>query len=603
MVARRRVLPVYDGGLLRCFVPNTSIPTRAVSETARVCAALVVFLLPVTGCTESPSTLLVDIRTELVANVEFDLVRTEVLSGEGSGRFVEHEYDAVEDYTGGARVAEIDALPRGAVTVRVTLLLDGAEVIQRPVRVTLTAPLQAVTLLLPRDCLGVMCPVADGDPTASACVGGTCQDERCTEETPEFCEPECEAASDCAGGSTCASAECSASGSCFLSADDLMCAPRQTCHVADGCIADDPCAPFPGTDLELHVTDHAACVYASDEPLRCWGDNSTVFGEPYETPVESPREVLPGMRLRNFALGAAYLCGVDDTAVARCLGADWAGQLGDSIDASPTEMLVSVVGLPGPVDTLRAGFATTCATVSGDPYCWGANEAGQVGHGSSGEVWVPVRVGGDAVLRDVVPGQTHTCGLTPDNKLYCWGTNSSGELGTPTAMLDSAALPFPVGLADGWATVSLGSGFTLALNDLGELHSWGANFAGQLGRVTTGEENATPGRVDGDLAAATADAGWAHGCLITTEGALYCWGDATWGQVGPNGPSGDGLFQPGPVPVMPERRFVGVGAGMSHTCALDDTGRVWCWGDNSRAQLARPVGDGSQEPWQVCLSE
>jgi alpha-tubulin suppressor-like RCC1 family protein len=54
------------------------------------------------------------------------------------------------------------------------------------------------------------------------------------------------------------------------------------------------------------------------------------------------------------------------------------------------------------------------------------------------------------------------------------------------------------------------------------------------------------------------------------------------------------------VRLMPERTWVDVGVGDGHTCALDDTGRVWCWGDNERLQLGRGAGPARGTPRTVC---
>lgn len=83
--------------------------------------------------------------------------------------------------------------------------------------------------------------------------------------------------------------------------------------------------------------------------------------------------------------------------------------------------------------------------------------------------------------------------------------------------------------------------------------------------------------------------GTAHTCALRADGALFCWGDNEWGQLGHDGPAG-----PDPVRVgaAEDARFVAVDAGWFHTCALradPDGGIAWCWGQNGAGQL----GDGT----------
>ncbi len=556
------------------------------------------------GCEPGTSSLAVDARAELVPGVEFDAVRTEVLTGDATGRFAEHAVTATEDYPRGVRVAELDGLARGPVTVRVTLMRAGAEVMQRPVRLELSAPIHAVTALFARDCVGVECPIPGGDPVAAACIGGSCQDERCTDETPEFCAPECTDATDCGSGSACAVAECTASGTCFLRADASLCGPGETCDVVEGCVggAPPPCDPFDGADLGLVVGPGSACVTSSDRPLRCWGENLRMYGGPL-THIEVAREVLPSMAFAHVALGRDFFCGLDADGVATCVGQDWAGQLGDGDGETPTTSTPIAVAAPlvAPVDAIGAGAATACAVVGGQAFCWGHNDYGQVGNARiQEEEWVPALVDAPGLsFRRVVPGHTHTCGLTTTNELHCWGTNGNEELGRPIDMPASSSVPLPAPAPGPWIDVSPGDEFTVAIDEAGAIWSWGSNVVGQLGRdEMVGGGSAVPGRVaTPSLAFVDVEAGWRHACAISEDGQLYCWGDDTWDQIGPDAPD---RFQVQPVRVLADRVIVGVGVGESHTCALDDTGRVWCWGDNSVSQLGEPGDFGRPEPRTVC---
>ena len=119
-------------------------------------------------------------------------------------------------------------LRRGSTTVQsrhVTRDVDGATV---------------VTVLMTRECNGVMCPGA-GDPSAEACLGGRCVQPGCDEEHPELCPmPQCHTDADCAAMMTtvaCAPERCSASGTCFSRPDDGLCASGQLCDSLIGCVS------------------------------------------------------------------------------------------------------------------------------------------------------------------------------------------------------------------------------------------------------------------------------------------------------------------------------------------------------------------------------
>jgi len=565
-------------------------------------AGPIALALILAGCpAEATSTLRVDVRAELQAGVEFDAVRTEVLTGDASGRFAELDADPSAPWLDGTRVAELDGLPRGPVTVRVSLLRGGTLVIQRPIRVELSVANEGVTAIFTRECLGVECPIEGGDPVAAACVGGACQSDGCTPENPDACEAETctDPAADCAGGVACAVAECTADGACFHRPDGARCEPGQTCDPVEGCVGGGPtlCDPFPGSDLDLQTVEESNCVHSPDEPLRCWGANPIGFGEPFE-PIPTPREVQPSLRFSLFALGGDHWCGVDTGGQLRCAGDDWAGQLGDGEPAGPTDAPVTLGPFGEAITALSAAFATSCASIGDETLCWGHNDAGQLGIGViSEEVWEPTAL--PRTFAQLEAGHFHSCGITDAGALFCWGDNANEQLAEPFGDLDNAPAPRQLAMA-GVAQVSVGFEYTLMIDTDGVAWSWGANFLGQLGRPeAVGGGTPEGGAIDLPAAARQVEGGFHHACAITADGALYCWGESASGQLGPDAPAGD--FTATPTRVLADRTVVDIGVGDGHTCALDDTGRVFCWGVNEDAQTGAPPSAGGPDPVQVCL--
>jgi hypothetical protein len=188
------------------------------------------------GCDDGRPVLAVDLRTDLIPVVEFARVRTTVMDPAGGpSRLVDREVDERDDLIAGRRVAELPVDP-GQVRLLVELVKsNGMIVAMRPVVVTVTGS-TGVTVVITRDCRGVVCPGPGDDPAATACLAERCVEPECTVATPELCPPpQCSSAGECPPGPACTEPQCEG-GACLVAARDARCAPDELCDPELGCV-------------------------------------------------------------------------------------------------------------------------------------------------------------------------------------------------------------------------------------------------------------------------------------------------------------------------------------------------------------------------------
>lgn len=328
----------------------------------------------------------------------------------------------------------------------------------------------------------------------------------------------------------------------------------------------------------------SACAILDDGSVKCWGYNG--YGQLGLGDIADRGAAVgtmgaalatvdlgPGRTALGIAVGAQHACARLNDGHVKCWGRNFHGELGlgDKISRGdgPGEMGAALVAVDlGPGRTARAivanGFRTCARLDDGSVKCWGDGEFGVLGTGDEndrgdsigemGSALLPIDLGPGRKVLGVSMGSRHVCAILDDVTVKCWGWNDSGELGLNDVMTRGDG-PFEMGAA-------------LPVVDLG------------------------PGRIP-----VTITAGSDYNCVRFADGALKCWGNNDFGQLGLGDQgrrgTGPGNQMGAVLPIVD----LGVGAivvevaASGSTCARLSAGAIKCWGFNKNGQLG--LGDNN----------
>ena len=330
------------------------------------------------------------------------------------------------------------------------------------------------------------------------------------------------------------------------------------------------------------------CALTSAAGVKCWGDNHWgELGDGTTTSRLTPVAV-SGLAsgVQAVAANGNYTCVLTRAGGVKCWGVNTYGELGDGT-TTDRHTPVAVSGLTSGVNEIAVGEYHACALTSkGGVKCWGSNYGGELGDGTTTDRHTPVAVSGLASgVSAIAVGLYHTCVVASKGAVRCWGDNEVGELGDGTTTERHIPVAVP-GLATGVTAIAAGDAHTCALTSPGGVECWGVNPSGEFGNGTT-TDSSTPVAVSGlagDVAAIVVSS--SHTCTLTNEGGVECSGDNEEGQLG------DGSTIERHIPVAVSGLASGVtaiAAGELNTCALTSAGAVECWGFNAVGEL----GDGT----------
>lgn len=329
----------------------------------------------------------------------------------------------------------------------------------------------------------------------------------------------------------------------------------------------------------------------------CWGPNYAGMlgtGDSESSTRVIPTAVLGGLTFQTISAGGGHTCALSTTGAAYCWGLGSSGQLGNG---STTNRATPFPVSGGHTFTrLTVGYAHTCGLVAnGTLYCWGNNFWGQLGIGSNTNQSTPVATTGGRTFVRVSAGGSHTCALvTVPGAAYCWGTNENGEVGDGTTITRTA--PTLVSGGRIYQGIAVGFYHSCAFTAQFFAYCWGMGSGGQVGNGTYDEVVAVPAAVAGNKQFAFLAAGNMNTCgFISSDPYQYCWGMNGYGQLG-YGAVGGQVAQPTTpfigTGTLKSITVGGAGGGPSHVCAVNIGYLTFCWGSNSHGQLGAGMPPG-----------
>jgi alpha-tubulin suppressor-like RCC1 family protein len=239
--------------------------------------------------------------------------------------------------------------------------------------------------------------------------------------------------------------------------------------------------------------------------------------------------------------------------------------------------------------TLLRGFGHMCVISDGKLSCWGSNASGELGLGDTLDRNVPEALHGSWISG--CGGETYTCAIHEGGALYCWGDNSHGQLGLGD--LNARSEPTKLPGSAYWTAVSCIGAYTCGLQTGGLLYCWGDNSEGATGQndAQGAPDLTTPQPVAANETFREVSTGQGHACAIRQDGALFCWGRNTSGQLGLGDAAADQVRSP--QRVGKDMNWQTLGVGQEHTCAIRMDGFLWCWGSNVELALGYPTPGGA----------
>ena len=366
--------------------------------------------------------------------------------------------------------------------------------------------------------------------------------------------------------------------------------------------------PLEAQNLSLVTGEWNTCALDSNQNVFCWGRNGNgqigngqtgtaacgTSGHKCKDVPTATNDL--GSDVISLAFGHQHACGLLDTGAVKCWGRNNAGQLGTSGGDKDTPQTINL-GSGRTATSIYAGGHYTCAILDDESVkCWGQNDQGQLGIGSTSNANTPTTIntlGSGRTAVSLATAFDSVCALLDDGSVKCWGSDFDGQLGNGGTNADLSSPPssaINLGTSRTAKAITGGEFHFCAILDDDSIKCWGQGTDGKLGTGSTGDRS-TPTSTSGSFAsgryAVAIDAGYDHTCVLLDNGDMTCWGSDADGQLG-NGASSSSTvssLSSNIISLGTGRTAISISAGGTHTCAQLDNGQLKCWGNRADGQV------------------
>ena len=182
--------------------------------------------------------------------------------------------------------------------------------------------------------------------------------------------------------------------------------------------------------------------------------------------------------------------------------------------------------------------------------------------------------------KEIAAGMYQTLAIDESGNLWSWGLNNNGQLGNGTN--DNSNTPVQIMSDINFTEITAGYNSSAAISTTGALYTWGKNSEGQLGDGTN-EASSTPKNIETSktYTKVQMSKGGNYTLAIDTEGKLCAWGNNQYGQLG------NETFENSntPIAIMEDKQIKEITLGYNHTLAIDTEGKLYAWGANGEGKL------------------
>ena len=325
------------------------------------------------------------------------------------------------------------------------------------------------------------------------------------------------------------------------------------------------------TTLSIAAGVNQVLALRSDGSVWVWGTNQVgELGISNLTSSTFPVRLAALTGVAGIAAGWQHSLAVATNGTVWAWGNNAGGQLGNGSNYSASAVPVPVSGITNAIQVAGGANHSLALLANGRVMAWGTNAQTQLGNGNGTSTNQPIFVSTLTNAVKVGAGAYHSAALDANGTVWCWGYGGNGQIGNG----QTGFAPTPVAVLSNVVDIAVGAAHNVALMSNGTVWVWGYNGDGQLGLGNIPQVTVPTLVLSG---VQTIGAGFNDSAATLTNGQNLAWGYL-------------GAYVTVPTPLAPAPPFVKYALGnnaaaQDYCLAMTTNGAVWAWGDNEYGQF------------------